>query len=73
MIPNNYNGVETRFLRKDERLINTAETEMPLVIEAKERTDLEFLKNFLQVNSERLMQDVGQYLAAVKEKVHSPE
>lgn len=61
MIPINYKGVTTRFLRKDERLINTEETEMPLVFEAKEHKDLKFLQNFLIENSNSLMQDVAKY------------
>lgn len=61
MTRNSYDGVTTRFLRKDERLINTLETEMPLVFEAKEHTDLKFLQDFLKANSENLMDDVGKY------------
>lgn len=61
MTHNSYDGVTTRFLRKDEHLINTSETEMPLVFEAKEHKDLKFLQNFLQANSEKLMEDVGKY------------
>lgn len=56
-----YDGVTTRFLRKDEHLINTLETEMPLVFEAKEHKDLKFLQGFLKDNSESLMEDVGKY------------
>lgn len=61
MLPSNYKGVTTRFLRKDERLINTQETEMPLVFEAKEQKDLEFLRGFLISHSESLMEDVAKY------------
>lgn len=61
MRPNSYDEVTTRFLRKDERFINTLETEMPLVFEAKERKDLKFLRDFLASNSEKLMEDVGKY------------
>lgn len=61
MISNNYDGVTTRFLRQDERLINTSETEMPLVFEAKEHKDLNFLQDFLNANSENLMEDAGKY------------
>jgi alpha-ketoglutarate-dependent taurine dioxygenase len=61
MVSNSYEGVTTRFLRIDERLINTLETEMPLVIEAKEHKDLKFLQDFLKANSEKLMDDVGKY------------
>lgn len=56
-----YEGVTTRFLRQDERLISSSETEMPLVFEAKERTDIPFLQNFLNTHSEKLMEDVGKY------------
>lgn len=61
MTNNNYDGVTTRFLRRDERFINTLETEMPLVFEAKERKDLPFLEDFLRVNSDKLMEDVAKY------------
>lgn len=61
MTRNIYDGVTTRFLRKDERLINTLETEMPLVFEAKEQTSLKFLQDFLKANSAKLMDDVGKY------------
>ena len=58
---NSYDGVATRFLRKDERLINSLETDMPLVFEAKEHTDVKFLQDFLKANSANLMQDVAKY------------
>lgn len=58
---NRYEGVTTRLLRKEERLISSSESEMPLVIEANERKDVEFLQNFLKSNSEKLMEDVGKY------------
>jgi alpha-ketoglutarate-dependent taurine dioxygenase len=61
MASNGYGGVATRFLRKNERLIHSLETEMPLVFEAKERTDLKFLQDFLKANSENLMNDVAKY------------
>jgi hypothetical protein len=56
-----YERVTTRFLRKEERLISSSENEMPLVIEAKERKDVQFLQNFLKSNSEKLMEDVAKY------------
>jgi alpha-ketoglutarate-dependent taurine dioxygenase len=56
-----YEGVTTRFLRTDERLITSLEAEMPLVFEAKEQTSVEFLQDFLKANSESLMQDVAKY------------
>ncbi len=61
MIHNSYDGVTTRLLRKDERFINTLETEMPLVFEAKEQKDLKFLQDFLKANSKNLLDDVGKY------------
>lgn len=61
VLPTHYDGVMTRFLRPDERLIASLETEMPLVLEAKEHTDLQFLQNFLKINSEHLMEDVAKY------------
>ena len=61
VIHNNYDGVTTRFLRADERLITSLETEMPLVFEAKENTSPQFLQDFLKANSENLMKDVAKY------------
>jgi len=61
MTQNRYDDVTTRFLNKEERLINTLETEMPLVFEAKEKKDPKFLQSFLKANSEKLMEDVGKY------------
>lgn len=61
MTPNSYEGVTTRFLRKEERLINTLETEMPLVFEAREHKDIKFLQEFLKTNSDKLMEDVGKF------------
>lgn len=56
-----YDEVTTRFLRRDERLISSLETEMPLVLEAKERKDVKFLQEFLKTNSDSLMKDVAKY------------
>ena len=61
VLSNKYDGVTTRFLHNEERLISSLETEMPLVFEAKERADTEFLQNFLKANSENLMEDVAKY------------
>ncbi len=61
MIRSSYDGVTARFLRKEERLVNSLETEMPLVFEAKEHKDLKFLQDFLEANSDDLMEDVGKY------------
>lgn len=62
---NRYEGVTTRFLREDERLISSSETEMPLVFEAKERKDITFLKSFLENNSEEITNDIGKYGAVL--------
>ncbi len=56
-----YDGVTTRLLRQDERLVHTLETEMPLVIEAKENKTVNFLQNFLKENSEQLINDAAKY------------
>lgn len=58
---NQYPDVTTRFLRDDERLILSAEKEMPLVIEANQATDLNFLKNFIATHSDKLIQDMAKY------------
>lgn len=58
---NRYEGATIRFLRPDEHLITSSETEMPLVIEAQDRTDVKFLQEFLKDNSEKLLEDAGKY------------
>lgn len=60
-----YTGVITRFLRPDERLIESEEKEMPLVIEAQESTDLKFLQEFLAANSLKIKEDIAQYGAVL--------
>lgn len=61
LVSNSYEGVTTRVLRPDERLIASQETDMPLVFEAKDQASTQFLQTFLQANSESLMEDVAQY------------
>jgi alpha-ketoglutarate-dependent taurine dioxygenase len=56
-----YNQVNTRFLRDDERLILSDEKEMPLVIEATTQTDVDFLQHFLATNATQLLQDLAKY------------
>lgn len=51
--------VDTRFLRSDERLFETQEHSMPLVIEAKTHKDLNFLIQWLSTHE----QDLQHYLA----------
>lgn len=60
-----YVGVHTRFLREDERLVLSEEKEMPLVIEAYEARDLEFLKTFLHKHAEQLRNDIAKYGAVL--------
>lgn len=59
--PNSYDGITTRFLSSEERLVTSLETEMPLVLEAKEHRDTKYLQDFLKANSEKLMEDVAKY------------
>jgi alpha-ketoglutarate-dependent taurine dioxygenase len=56
-----YEGVTTRFLTQEERLIPSLETQMPLVIEAKDQKDLPFLQDFLKKNSAELLNDAAKY------------
>lgn len=60
-----YTGVTTRFLHHKERLITSKEEEMPLVIEAKDSSDLKFLHEFLSLNSEKIIQDMAAYGAVL--------
>lgn len=60
-----YPGVITRFLREDERLIQSEESEMPLVIEAENSTDFIFLQNFISTNSAAIVQDIAKYGAVL--------
>lgn len=62
---NQYSKVTTRFLREDERLVLSKEKEMPLVIEAKDNADLNFLQQFLVQNSAQLLQDMAVYGAVL--------
>lgn len=60
-----YQGVTTRFLHQDERLIISAEHEMPLVIEPKEARDIPFLKEFLAAHSAKILHDIATYGAVL--------
>lgn len=62
---NEYTGVITRFLRKDERLVLSEENEMPLVLEAKDSTELQFLQEFLASNSVQIIEDIAKYGAVL--------
>lgn len=62
---NEYAGVITRFLRDDERLILSAEKEMPLVLEAHTETDCAFLQKFLAANATKLIEDLANYGAVL--------
>lgn len=56
-----YAGVTTRYLRQDERLVLSDEQEMPLVIEARDSRDMDFLKNFLHKYSSEILADLSRY------------
>ncbi|VEB34845.1 TauD/TfdA family dioxygenase [Legionella cherrii] len=60
-----YQGVVTRFLRQEERLIQSEEHEMPLVIEANGSADLGFLQQFLASNSLQILDDMARYGAVL--------
>lgn len=62
---NHYTGVNTRFLRADERHILSKEQEMPLVIEATTHNDIPFLHNFLASNSKNICLDIAKYGAVL--------
>lgn len=65
-----YQGVTTRFLRDDERLILSNEKEMPLVIEAKDNKDTVFLHRFLQQHSREILDDIAKYGAVLLRGFH---
>lgn len=58
---NKYEGVTTRFLRPDERFIQSNEHEMPLVIEASTSSDAQWLKKFVSTYSVQLLEDTSYY------------
>lgn len=60
-----YSNVVTRFLRQDERLVSSEETEVPLVIEAKDETSVKFLQDFLASHSAQILEDIGKYGAVL--------
>lgn len=60
-----YADVTTRFLRQDERLVVSEETEMPLVIEARESKTVAFLQTFLAANSTLILADISKYGAVL--------
>ncbi|HHF7375935.1 TauD/TfdA family dioxygenase [Legionella bozemanae] len=60
-----YQGVVTRFLRQEERLILSEEKEMPRVIEAEGSTDVAFLQQFLASNSKQIIEDMAHYGAVL--------
>ncbi|MGL5743032.1 MAG: TauD/TfdA family dioxygenase [Legionella sp.] len=60
-----YQGVTTRCLRPEERLVLSEEKEMPLVIEANDSVDLEFLQQFLVSNSSLIIDDMAKYGAVL--------
>ena len=62
---NGYAGVATRFLRPSERLMLSDENELPLVIEATDATDKQFLQTFLTTHSTHLLNDIAKYGAVL--------
>ena len=60
-----YTNVITRFLRPDERLVQSEEQEMPLVIEANAATDLPFLHDLLKTHSKQILSDISTYGAVL--------
>ena len=63
VISRNYDGVISRFLYENERLIPSKELQLPLVIEAKndDSKSFEFLTQFLTAHSNELSADLAQY------------
>ncbi len=72
---NEYKNVTTRFLRQEERLMSSDENQMPLVIEARDLTDIHSLKNFLNNHSEKIKGDIANYGAVLLRgfDIHSDE
>lgn len=61
-----YPDVITRFLKPEERLIQSEEKEMPLVLEAKEsHRGLPFLQEWLRTHATQIMHDVATYGAVL--------
>lgn len=60
-----YKNVLTRFLKNEERACVSHETELPLVIEATQSHDVEFLWNFLSTNSKQILKDITTYGAVL--------
>ncbi|WP_419420156.1 TauD/TfdA family dioxygenase [Legionella sp. D16C41] len=58
---NNYPDVITRFLDPKERLILSQENTMPLVIEAKKKTQATFLQDFLTQHTDTILNDLACY------------
>ncbi|MDP3705100.1 MAG: TauD/TfdA family dioxygenase [Legionellaceae bacterium] len=57
----NYKDVVVRFLKNSERRIASNEKTLPLVIEAKTINTFDFLKQFVVLNSEKIIHDVSAY------------
>jgi len=62
---NRYEGVTTRFLRSDERLMESDANELPFVIEAHHSKDVNFLQTFLAKYSTQILEDIAQYGAVL--------
>ncbi len=62
---NKYEGILSRFLRDDERLVLSDEHEMPLVFEASGAANLDSLNKFISINSKKILESVAKYGAVL--------
>lgn len=60
-----YQEVKVRFLRPDERFVQSDEKQMPLVIEPNAQTDVTFLQQFLTKNAKQIRADIANYGAVL--------
>lgn len=65
MQPMQYQDVRTRFLKSEERAIDSEETQIPFVIEPDVSKQMGFLLNFLNSNSKNLLCTVATYGAVL--------
>ena len=60
-----YEGIISRFLRDDERLVLSEEREMPLVFESNGEANLDSLNTFISINSKKILEYVAKYGAVL--------
>ena len=60
-----YEGIISRFLRDDERLVLSEEREMPLVFESNGEANLDSLNKFISINSKKILEYVAKYGAVL--------